>query len=218
MSVDIIDRWDHGFGWSAGEDDPIYRTSHALVDDGDVWLVDPVDFPDLDATVAEYGTVRGAVVLLDRHKRDAAPIADRHDVPVLLPEALAPIRDAFDAPVEVFGDDGGPTGYRSIPVMANRFWREVALYDDPSGTLVVPEALVTAPAMCVNEERLAVHPVLRPIPPRSQFGGLTPSRILVGHGPGIHADASTALATALARARVNMPRAYWKLLVNSISR
>jgi hypothetical protein len=57
------------------------RASHALAQDGDVWLVDPVDVAGLDALLAPLGTVRGVLQLLDRHARDCAALARRHGAP-----------------------------------------------------------------------------------------------------------------------------------------
>lgn len=203
----MLDRWDGGLGWTL-EGDRMQRTSHALVDDGAVWLVDPVDAPGLDEELASLGEVTGVVLLLDRHERDAAAIATRHGVPVSLPAALSSVADDLDCETEVFTDELPGTGYRSIELATNRFWREVALYDAERGTLVVPEAVGTADLFTVGEERLGVHPALRLLPPREGLGGLRPERILVGHGPGVFDSAATELDVALRRSRRNAPRLY----------
>jgi len=211
-----IDRWNDGIGWIADRDETMQRASHALVDDGDVWVIDPVDTPDLDVQLDGLGEVAGVVVLLDRHKRDAAQVATRHDVPVYLPRQLRAIRDAFDAPIETFGTDLTGTGYRSIPIVANRFWHEVALYHESSRTLVVPEAVGTIPQFLAPGERLGVHPALRLLPPRTALAELTPDRILVGHGEGVFDDATTALDDALRGARSRAARLYAKLVREAI--
>jgi NAD-dependent oxidoreductase involved in siderophore biosynthesis len=60
------------------------RTSHAIVADEQVWLVDPVDHPEaLDRAVA-LGTPAGVLQLLDRHGRDCAALATRLGVPHLI--------------------------------------------------------------------------------------------------------------------------------------
>ncbi|PSP27909.1 hypothetical protein BRC65_03705, partial [Halobacteriales archaeon QH_2_65_14] len=59
--------------------------------------------------------------------------------------------------------------------------------------------------------RLGVHPVLRLFPP-SKLTRLDPDRLLVGHGAGIHNDASGALEAAIDGARRRMPALYWKNL------
>src|SRR5699024_3715660 len=70
-----IDRFDGGVGWLAHPDERMQRASHALSTDDGVWLVDPVDADGLDDLLAEEGDVAGVVILLDRHKRDAARLA-----------------------------------------------------------------------------------------------------------------------------------------------
>ena len=207
-----IDRWDDGLGWIADPDETMQRASHALVDDGTIWVIDPVDTPDLDDRLNEVGEVAGVVVLLDRHKRDATTVATRHDVPVYLPRQLRAIRDAFDAPVQTFDTELATTGYRTIPIVTNRFWREVALYHESDRTLIVPEAVGTGSHFCAPGERLGVHPVLRPLPPRTALGGLEPERVLVGHGEGVFDDATEVLREALDGARSRMFRVYANLV------
>lgn len=209
-----IDQFDGGVGWLAHPDEEMQRASHALVEDGEVWLVDPVDVPDLDDFLADLGEVAGVAVLLDRHKRDAATVAARHDVPVVLPRALRAIRDEFDAPVEV---TAGPiAGHQQITVLKNRFWREVALFDPHERTLLVPEAVGTVDYFCAPDESLGVHPMLRAVPPRDALGNLDPDRLLVGHGEGIETDATGALAEALRRSRTGMLSLYGNVLRNRL--
>lgn len=207
-----IDRLDGGVGWLAHPEEPLARASHALVVDGEVWVVDPVDAPGVDDLLADLGDVAGAVVGLDRHMRDAAAIANRHGVSVHFPRLLRGTADRLDAPTEVFDGELGDTGYRAITVVDNRFWREVALHDPTSGTLLVPEAVGTTRHYVVGRERLGVHPALRLRPPRRALSGLDPDRILVGHGAGVQANAGGAMADALRRARRNAPRLYLKAL------
>jgi len=203
-----IDSWDGGLGWIAYPDETMGRASHALATDEGVWLVDPVDCEGLDELVAPLGEVAGTVVLLDRHKRDAAAIARRHDVSVALPRELRDIAADLDAPTTTFSDELGSTGYRTIPVVDNALWTEVALYDADSGTLVVPEAVGTVDYFLADDERLGVHPMLRAFPPRRALGGLSVDRILVGHGEGVSTDARAALDAALRNSRRNAPSLY----------
>lgn len=63
MAIRTVDRWDGGFGWIAEPEETMQRASHALVDNGDVWIVDPVDTSGLDEQIAEKGEVTGVVVL-----------------------------------------------------------------------------------------------------------------------------------------------------------
>jgi hypothetical protein len=121
------------------------------------------------------------------------------------------VASAFEPPVERFGTALGDSGYRVRRVRDATVprWQEVALYG-PDDTLLVPEAVGTAPFFRADSERLGVHPMLRPIPPRRALGDLAPERILVGHGEGVFRDASQALHDALAYARRRLPAAYAK--------
>jgi len=203
-----IDRWDGGVGWIAYPGETMQRASHALAVDGDVWLIDPVDCTGLDDLIEPFGDVAGVVVLLDRHKRDADAIASRHDVSVHLPRPLGGVAADLDARTETFGDTLADTGYRAFPVVDNPLWREVALYEDDSETLVVPEAVGTVDYYRTGPERLGVHPMLRALPPRDALGGLSVDRLLVGHGEGVSTDAERALDTALRNARRTAPELY----------
>jgi hypothetical protein len=204
---------DGGAAWIAHPDEGMQRGSAALAVDGDVWVVDPVDTPELDTMLEELGEVRGVVVLLDRHYRDADDVAGRHDVPVYVPDIFDGLPE-MDADVERFGDRLPDTDYRARTVVDNRFWTEVALFDGE--TLVVPEALGTTAYTAPGDERLGVHPILRLRPPRSQFSGLGPERILVGHGEGVDEDATAALESALSTARRNAPRAFGRMVAGLI--
>jgi hypothetical protein len=207
-----IDRWDGGVGWIAYPDERMQRASHALAVDGDVWVVDPVDAPGLDDLLAELGDIVGVAVCLDRHKRDAGPVANRHDVPVYVPEWMDGVASAVDAPIERFGAELGDSGYRVRRVRDASLppWQEAALYTDD--TLLVPEAVGTASFFRAGSERLGIHPMLRPIPPRRALGDLTPDRVLVGHGEGVFEDATEALRDALDGARRRLPAAYAKMI------
>ena len=209
-----IDRWDGGVGWLAHPDETLARASHALHLDDEVWVVDPVDAPGVDDLLSDLGEVAGVVLGLDRHKRDAAAVARRHDVAVHLPQPLAGVAEALDAPTEVFAGELAGTGYRTRTVVDNRLWTEVALWAPDTGTLLVPEAVGSAVHYIVGDERLGVHPALRVRPPRRVLSGLEPERILVGHGTGVHDGAAAALERALATARRTAPRLYAKTLIS----
>ncbi len=124
----FCDELPFGFGWIADEPPRLERASHALVDDGRVWLVDPVDDPALEERIAASGRVVGVIQLLDRHGRDAAALAARYDVPV----HLAPRAGVPDSPFQVLRAVDLPT------------WREAALWWPERSTLVVADALGTA--------------------------------------------------------------------------
>lgn len=204
-----IDRWDGGVGWLAHPDETMERASHALSIDGDVWVIDPVDAPAIDELFAEFGTVTGVVVLLDRHMRDAEAVARRHDVPLYLPTWVR--RSVSGVPVRRFGTTLADTRLRVLKLFDNPAWQEAALYDETDGTLVVPESVGTADYFRTGHEQLGVHPMIRLFPP-DELRGLTPKRILVGHGPGVFDDAPVALADALNGSR----RRYPSLLLETV--
>ncbi|HET7324047.1 MAG TPA: hypothetical protein VFJ06_06930, partial [Halococcus sp.] len=153
---------------------------------------------------AELGDVAGVVVLLDRHTRDAAKIANRHDVAVHIPSWMSDVASKIDAPIERFSGTLGETEYQ-LRMVATPFWQEAALYHETEKTLVVSEAVGTAAYMMTDAERLGVHPMLRLFPPRQSFRDFEPERVLVGHGAGVHENAHTALGEALSGSRRRAP-------------
>jgi hypothetical protein len=209
-----IDDGDDGVGWIAYPDETMQRASHAVVTDGDVWLIDPVDTPGLDDLLAERGEVAGVVTLLDRHKRDAAAIANRHDVSVYLPGPLAGIGDELDAPTEPVSGPLPGTDYAPITVVDSFYWTEVALFD--GSTLVVAESVGTGDYFLTADERLGVHPMRRIVPPRGPLGGLGPDRIRVGHGEGVDVDPGAALDDALRGSRKRMMKLYVETGLNAL--
>lgn len=153
------------------------RASHALVTETGTWLVDPVD----NTRVDELQNVVGVLQLLDRHKRDCAPIAQRLGARhVVLPRA--------PLPPFVFS-----------PISRH----EVALWWENERVLVCADALGTARYFRAANEQLAVHPLMRLRPPRLDFH---PNVILCGHGPGIFGEADAALREALRTSRRRIPQ------------
>jgi len=69
------------------------------------------------------------------------------------------------------------------------------LWNERTGTLIVPETLGTLPAFREGESEIGVHPAVEE-PPR-RLSELDPDRVLVGHGASVHDAASAALAAAL---------------------
>ncbi len=175
------DESDDCFGWIA--EGRIARSSHALLAGGRVYLTDPVAGEGLEERVRRLGEPAAVLQLLDRHERDCAAWAKALGVP-----HVRAWEGVGDAPFAV------------LPVRSNRVWREVALWDGASGTLVCADALGTVPYFLAPGERLGWHPLLRPRPPRS-LGAVAPRRILVGHGPGVVDDAAAALADLVAHGR-----------------
>ena len=179
------DEFEGGFGWIAEE--RLERASHALLVDGRVWLTDPVDVDGVEGRVRSLGEPAGVLQLLDRHGRDGETWAARLGVPL--------VRAWDDSPLE------------ALRVRDWRRWREVALWEPRSRTLVCADALGTLPFFRAPGERVGWHPLVRPSPPRS-FDGVEPARILVGHGSGVHEDAAAALADLLRHGRRRLPAAW----------
>jgi hypothetical protein len=178
----------HAGGITWVEPGMMVRTSHALVADGRVWLIDPFEDAAALETAAALGEPAGVVQLLDRHNRDGQAIADRLGVPLLrLPERIP------DSPFEI------------VPVLSRPGWHEVALWWEQQRALIVAEAIGTAPPFALGRQA-GVHPMLRLTPPRSQFAAYRPDMLLVGHGETIESGAAAALDDALAHARSDIPR------------
>jgi hypothetical protein len=175
---------DGSFGWI--EAGGMRRCAHALVAEGRVFLVDPFDDEGVEERVRAAGEPAGVIQLLDRHGRDCAAFARRLGVPLHSLEAPAPF-----APILL----GTPPG-----------WKEIALWWPERQVLVCGDALGTQAYFRTEEERLGVHPLLRLIPPR-RLARLAPQHVLVGHGEGVHEDATAALREALTTSRRRLPAA-----------
>jgi len=185
LKLRFCDEFDGGFGWIA--DEFMERCSHALVEDGRVWVIDAVDGDGVEERIRAAGTPAGVVQLLDRHNRDCAALAARlgvrhHVVP-----------------------NGSLGPFACIAVKKSHSWNEIALWWPDRRVLVCADVLGTAPYFCAGDERLAVHPLLRLRPPRRQLGALQPHVILCGHGEGVLDGAGVALREALSTSRRRIP-------------
>src|SRR3954466_8481350 len=109
MEIRAYDEYPFGFSWVIEE--TMRRTSHALVEDGRVWLVDPVDAPEAIARAEGMGEIAGVLQLLDRHKRDGAALAARYGVPHL------------EMPVSMPG-----SALEAVSVLRLPRWKETALW------------------------------------------------------------------------------------------
>jgi hypothetical protein len=185
----FVDEQDFGFGWMV-DDESMRRTSHALVGDGGVWLVDPVDWPEADARARSLGEPRGVIQLLDRHNRDCAALATRLGVQ----HHIVPKR--IDGPFDF------------LPIVSSRWWREVALWWPERRVLVCADAVGTVTYFRAPGEPLGVHPLLRLRPPKA-LRRVFPEHVLCGHGSGVHENAAKALHEALRTARRRLPAALW---------
>lgn len=210
-----IDRRDHGVGWLAFPDERMQRASHAVEVDGDVYVIDPVDVTGLDDLLEEFGEVAGVCIGLDRHKRDSAKLANRHDVPVYVPDFFDGVAEELDAPTERVHREIGDSGIGVHEIVDNRFWQEAAFYVEDYDDLVVTEAVGTADYFLGKGERLGVHPMLRLNPPR-KLKRFEPDVVVCGHGAGIHEDATAALHDAVGNAWTKAPSAYGKALKNAL--
>jgi hypothetical protein len=176
-----------GFTWTIEES--MARSSHALNDDGRIWLVEPVDNNVAIERAQTLGDVVGVIQLLDRHNRDCAVLADR-----------------FDVPHHMTADSIDDSPFEVVPLVGARKWKETALWWEDKQALIVSEALGTS-KMFTGGHDAGVHLFLRMKPPRKKLGDFQPEHLLVGHGPPIHgAQAAAALQGALERSRWNMPR------------
>jgi hypothetical protein len=186
--------FEHALGLSWVMDEPMERGSHALVDDGRVWLIDPVADGEVLARVAELGAPAGVVQLLDRHNRDCTTVAAQLGVPHFkVPDAVP----------------GSPFEVRWV--LRRRFWREVALWWPARRALVVAEVLGTAPAFAVGDGPVGIHPMVRLLPPGG-LRGLGPEHLLVGHGAPVHgATVAADVDRAIARSRHDAPKLLLKL-------
>jgi hypothetical protein len=183
----------HDLGASWVVDELIHRASHALVDEGRVWIVDPVDAGDALERVRALGEPVAVLQLLNRHNRDGAAVAKRLGVPHLKVPAVLP-----DTPFSVLNLDWGPG------------WKEVALWWPDRAALAVPESLGTAPLFAVGPGPVGVHPIRRISPPTA-LRSFVPEHLLVGHGPPVHgSDAAGGLIDALAHSRRDIPRVFLK--------
>lgn len=190
MEVRFLDELEQGFGWAP--DEPLHRTSHAVLAGGGVWVTDPVDGHGIDERIRALGEPRGVVQLLDRHRRDCAAVADRLGVRL----HVTPFGGVPGAPFE------------ARRIVNIRRWREVALWFPQERILVTADALGSLAYFRARGERFGVHPLLRLFPPRGALGGLAPRHLLFGHGPGYHGeDAEAALREALRTARRRLPSA-----------
>ncbi len=179
----FCDESDSGFGWIV--DEFLERCSHALVLNGRVWVIDPVDGAGVEERIRAAGRPAAVIQLLGRHRRDSAAMAKRLGVPLhKLPKT----------PVE-----GAP--FEFLPVPNGRLGTEAALWWPGRRLLLAADVVGTARVYRAGGERLGVHPFLRMTPPRAQLGRLRPDSILCGHGEGLLADASPVLAEALSTAR-----------------
>jgi len=184
-----IDQTDLGITWVM--DEPMARASHALVEEGRVWIIDPVDEHDAMTRVAELGEPAAVLQLLDRHNRDCTAVADRLGVPLV-----------------VLPDEVKSTPFKTISVVNNRLWKEKALWWQEKRCLVVAEALGSNRMYKPGAAGAGIHIGMRLTPPKRQLGTYLPEHLLFGHGEPIHGpEATEALQQAIDRSVRDIPGA-----------
>jgi len=201
----ITAEWDGGTSWMAHPDERGQRVSHAIETDEGVWIVDPLDAPNVGERVAPLGEVAGVAVLSCYHARDAGRFARRHDVPIHVPAWMGRVEARVDAPVERYTFSPVPS-VRVLPSRPFPGWQEVFWYHEPTATLLVPDSLGTVDLFRVGDERLGVELLRRVFPP-TELATLDPERILVGHGEPVTVEPGGALRDALDGTRRTFPRA-----------
>lgn len=210
----LLPAWEGGVGWIAHPAEAMQRASHLLVGEDGLWIVEPVALQSYEAIFAALpgewgpGDVVGVTIVMDRHRRDAAALAEHFDVPVVLPEPLSGL--AGELPAETVlerGDRLGDSHWELHPIARSRLGTEVALYHRQHRALYVPEALGSSATYVVRGEPLGVHPVSRLRLPRVLLE-FDADRILVGHGDGVSENAAEHVERVIGRARRDAPRAY----------
>jgi hypothetical protein len=193
MSELTFQEHDLGLTWVHG-DEVMRRASHALVDDGRVWLIDPTDEDEALDRVATLGEPAAVLQLLDRHNRACSQIARRLQVPhIALPEVLP--QAPFDP----------------VWVVRRKGWNEVALDWPGRRALIVAEAVGSGPYFVVGRSAVGVHPLLRLRPPRT-LARPSIQHLLLGHGEGVHGrNTAVSLKAALDHSRRDIPRLMLKL-------
>lgn len=212
--ADVTVEFDGGLSWIAHPEEDGQRSSHALRTADGVWLLDPLDAPNVEERIASLGDVTGVAVLSCWHARDAEVFARRHDVPVFVPAWMDRVAELVDSTIERYTLAPSPE-FRVLPCRPFPVWQEVFWYHDPTATLVVPDSLGTIESFRVGDERLGLE-LFRRVQPPTQLTGLGPERILVGHGPGLTTEAGSALRAALDGARRTFPAAVSENGVQSV--
>jgi hypothetical protein len=185
----FCDEFDGSVGWTRAEREFRRRTSHAVASGGRVWIVDALDGEGLEGRIRQLGEPAGVVQLLDRHDRDCRAVAARLGVPL----HVTPFGGVEGAPFDV------------VRVVDVPRWREVALWFPGERILVCGDAVGSASYFRARGERMGVHPLLRPWPPKVLVR-YEPRQLLVGHGEGLAGDeAAQALEAAIRSSRRRIP-------------
>ncbi len=187
MDVRTYDEHPLGLTWVA--EHYLSMAAHALLIDGKVWFVDPIEAGDAIERGAALGEPAGVVQLYFDHDRDGKAVAERLGVPLYRLTATIP-----DAPFSL------------IPLSFGPIWKEYALWLPESRGLVVSESIGTGHLYRLSSGPAGVHALRRAFPPTA-LRSYRPAHLLVGHGAPVHGgDATAALVDAIARSRRDLPR------------
>ncbi len=202
MEVHFAEGPDDLITWLASDPGFMRRASHALVADGQTWLVDPVDHPAVRARLADLPPVAGVLQLLDRHGRDCAVMAAWLAVPLHVTPSVSIVGAPFDV----------------VVVRTGRVGIESALWWPQRKCLVVAEMLGTASYFRAPGQRVGVHPFARISPPW-MLRGYPVAHLLMGHGTPVHDSAAGAMAdAAITHARGSSPRWALSLVTGAVRR
>lgn len=200
----IVFEFDYGFSWRPEDEGAMQRTSHALVDGDNVWLIDPIEAgPGIHERIAAAGTVAGVIILLDRHLRDGVTMAHRYDVDLHVPMGAG--GDIEDGPVVEYDRIIQVAPFVLMPYRPlGGLWREASLWWPAHRVLVTAECVGAADYYVLPGERLAVHPLVRARPPM-HLRSLGPDLVLPGHGDAVTKDAALELRRAVSSSRTKIP-------------
>jgi hypothetical protein len=182
-----VDESELGLAWVL--DEPMQRACQALLADGKVWFVDPIEVDDIVDRGAALGEPTGVLQLLDRHNRDCAAVAERLGIPHL------------KVPDEV---PGSP--FEAIKALRVPGWKETALWWPEPRALVVAEIVGTHPITNAGTGAAGIHPMLRALPPKS-VRGYDALHLFPGHGTPLHENAAAEIERAYSRSRRDIPNA-----------
>jgi hypothetical protein len=204
----IVGEFDDAVSWMAHPEEEGKRGSHAISTDEGVWILDPIDAPNVYHHIDALGDVVGVAVLSAYHARDAGHFARRYGVSVSIPEWMNRVEKRVDAPVQRYTNAPGDaaTGFTMRACRPFPGWQEAFLFHEQSATLFVPDSLGTSHQFLLGDEQLGVS-VFRRLQPPTQLRGLDPDRIFVGHGEPFTDGAASALANALDGTRRSFPKA-----------
>ena len=190
--IQVTARFEGGLSWSLAGASMLACRAHALVTDDGVWLVDPIDAPGLDELLATLGRVRGVLVLLDRHLRDSAQLAERHGARLIVPRGEWRRGHPMPDGAEQF--EPGPlagTPFEVAPVIERGGqWLEWLLWWQQRRILVIAEVVGRSTVYEPSPHGAGLHPALHVMgaPDPLVEGSLrerieaAPVRLLLGHG------------------------------------